>query len=144
VAYKLLAPRTRLIVDVAEAKTLPSGQSITTFRVPIEANGSEMPTEKEYLTQIKDTETEITSQQNQMIWYKRCVSETESRLIEAKIRKERLVESLQQLRNSTIDRDLTDREQDIKDFRNRNPELCQMAKDRDLASEADILKIKQS
>jgi hypothetical protein len=96
-----------------------------------------MPTEKEYLAQIKDAEQEIASQQTYMVWYKRCVSETESRLIEVKIRKERLIESLARLRNSTIDRDLTDRDQEIQNFRDRNPELCRMAKERDLAPQKD-------
>jgi hypothetical protein len=66
-----------------------------------------------------------------MVWHKSCVADTESRLIEAKIRKERLQESLRQMRAHTNTHQLTDREKEITAFKLRHPELCQMAEDRD-------------
>jgi hypothetical protein len=89
--------------------------------------------EKKILEEMAKVEEEYKLAKAKLSKAKRDVLDAETVLINAKIRKERLAEALR-VNRSTVPSaipELTLRDQDIEEFRKRNPELVAWAKERD-------------
>lgn len=71
-------------------------------------------------------ESQIISEKYDIL--KRELISLESILINLKIRKSRLIEEIRLFRNSTINSEITEREQDIERFRQKLPELLEKIK----------------
>lgn len=79
--------------------------------------------EQELLKQIKDQETEQKEARQLVAHHKKGVVEAESRLISANIQIERLREELRVLRVQNPIQEETSNERDIREFKERLPEI---------------------
>lgn len=80
---------------------------------------------------LDDAEQTILVSKKKIAHLKTQLSDRESELIEASLIKENLIEELRRHQDRTTSMENTDKKDEVADFRQRFPELCQMAKERD-------------
>lgn len=87
--------------------------------------------EEQLIQQIKELQQDFLSISKEISNAKAKIVEMEDRLIETSIRREKLLTALEDYRNSTFNQTITERDQYLEAFRNRNPEVMEYIKNRD-------------
>lgn len=83
----------------------------------------DMSKEKEYIDLISSIEDQILSYTQSLKDVKKTATDIETKLIELKINKERTIELLRVLRNQAVNKEITDREKDIEEFKKKLPSI---------------------
>ena len=90
-----------------------------------------MSHEEKLIQQIKEVQQDFEMIGKEIKAAKVKIVEMEDRLVEASIKRERLLNALEDYRNITVSKAVPERDQYLEDFRNRNPELMEYIKNRD-------------
>jgi len=80
--------------------------------------------EKDLLDGIKEADQDREKYKEQIRKLEKQITNTETKLIEATLQRDRLTEQLRVYRNSLVKVQLTERDQEIEDFRAKYPDLC--------------------
>lgn len=88
-------------------------------------------TEKQLLDKLAELEKELHDYRRILADAKRKVLDAESNVISAKLHWDRVKEELRVHRNTVPRHDPTPQDKEIEAFREKFPELCELARDRD-------------
>ena len=90
-----------------------------------------MSHEEKLIQQIKETQQDFEMVGKEIKTAKAKIVEMEDRLIEISIKREKLLNALEDYRNITVSKTISERDQYLAEFRERNPELMDYIKTRD-------------
>lgn len=88
-------------------------------------------TEEKILQQIEEVDLDLLDSKRKLAQAKRLWTDTETEIIELKLKKDRLIEVLRVFRNTSPVQPPSIRDLEIERFRRDNPEVCAEAKERD-------------
>jgi predicted methyltransferase len=91
-----------------------------------------MKTEQDFLNELAELDKVWLFAKKKLAEAKKLLMENETRIIELKLQKDRLTEELRIFRNTSVECQLaSSRDIEVASFKERNPEVCKMANDRD-------------
>lgn len=88
-------------------------------------------TEEELMLQLSEAKRDHTEAQYLLATAKKLWTEAETKMINSKLHMERVQEAIRVYHNTTYKKEHGAREKEIKAFREKFPDLCAMAKQRD-------------
>jgi hypothetical protein len=90
-----------------------------------------MSHEEKLIQQIKEAQQDYQDVSGEIKIAKAKIVEMEDRLIEISIRREKLLNALEDYRNITVSKIVPEKDQYLEEFRKRNPELMEYIRNRD-------------
>jgi hypothetical protein len=89
-------------------------------------------TEQELIDQLSQAEDDLKQAKRVLSEAKKRLVDVEDQVITCKLYRDRAKESLREYRNTNYIPEIEQRDEEIEKFRQDNPEVCRLARDRDL------------